>query len=310
MTIDPTVAWTLAAIGLVLVAAEAVRLGLRLRRPDRDWHELTLRIRSWWVIVGAGAIALVAADWLVLWLLAFVSWLALKEYLSMVPTRRADRVVLLVAYLAIPTQWWWIATERYGFFIIWVPVYLFLTMPALMVLRGETAGFLRAAGTLHWGLMQCVFAVGHAAYLFVLPEATARGPGGAGLLLALLLLTQGNDVAQYVWGRLFGRTAISPHVSPNKTVEGFVGGLITTVVLAGLIGPALTPASLPHALLLGAIIGIAGFLGDLSVSAIKRDIGIKDTGTLIPGHGGVLDRIDSLIFTAPLFFHFMRYFYF
>lgn len=309
-SIDPTVAWALGALIAVLVVAEAAVLFLRRSKPERDWTELTLRIRSWWVIVIAGGIALVLNPVAVLVVLAVVSYLALKEYLSVVPTRRADRAVLLIAYLAIPTQWWWIAKEQYGFFIIWVPVYLFMVVPAMMVLRGEVAGFLRALGTLHWGLMLCVFAIGHVAYLFVLPEEGQAGPGGAGLLMLLLILTQGNDVAQYVWGRIFGRHKIAPSVSPNKTVEGFAGGLVTTTVVAGLIGPLLAPLSPPMALAAGALMAVSGFFGDLTVSAVKRDIGIKDTGTLIPGHGGVLDRIDSLIFAAPLFFHFMRYFYY
>ncbi len=246
--VDPTVAWTLVALIVVLVVAEAAFLVLRRSKPEKDWTELKLRIHSWWVIVIAGGIALVLNPIAVLVVLAVVSYLALKEYLSVVPTRRADRAVLLIAYLAIPTQWWWIAQEQYGFFIIWVPVYLFMVVPAMMVLRGEVTGFLRALGTLHWGLMLCVFAIGHVAYLFVLPEAGEAGPGGAGLLLLLLILTQGNDVAQYVWGRIFGRHKIAPSVSPNKTVEGFAGGLVTTTIVAGLIGPLLAPLSLPMAL--------------------------------------------------------------
>ncbi|MER2529688.1 MAG: phosphatidate cytidylyltransferase, partial [Candidatus Competibacter denitrificans] len=103
---------------------------------------------------------------------------------------------------------------------------------------------------------------------------------------------------------------ISPTVSPNKTVEGFVGGAMTTLLLSALLAPWLTPFGLRDALLAGALIAVAGFFGDLSLSALKRDLGIKDSGRLLPGHGGILDRIDSLTYTAPLFFHFSRYLYF
>ena len=157
-------------------------------------------------------------------------------------------------------------------------------------------------------MMACVFAVSHAAYLLVL-ESDAPA-GGAGLLLFLLFLTQANDVAQYVWGRLFGRRKAAPSVSPNKTVEGYLGGFATTGVLALALAPFLTPMDWKHALVGGLIIGFAGFMGDVTISAVKRDIGVKDTGSLLPGHGGVLDRIDSLTFTAPLFFHYVYYFYF
>lgn len=307
MSIDPTVGFTVAAMVGILVVAEIVVFGLRRVAPGVERTELTQRIRSWWVIVLAGGVALVLDTTVVLILLALVSYLALKEYLSMIPTRRADRIVLLVAYLAIPTQWVWIAVRDYGIFIVWVPVYLFIAIPSVMVLRGETAGFLRALGTMFWGAMLSVFAIGHVAYLYVLPGDESSG---AGLLLMLLLLTQGNDVAQYLWGRVLGRRRVAPTVSPNKTVEGFLGGLVTTTVVATVIGPLLTPLSWPMSLAAGAILAVTGFLGDLTVSAVKRDLGVKDTGSLIPGHGGVLDRVDSLIFAAPLFFHFVHYFYY
>ena len=129
-------------------------------------------------------------------------------------------------------------------------------------------------------------------------------------LLFLIFLTQFNDVAQYTWGKMFGRRKIIPGVSPNKTWEGFLGGVGTTFVMAIATAPLVTPFSLAHAAAAGLLIPVAGFIGDVTVSALKRDLGVKDTGSLIPGHGGILDRIDSLTFTAPLFFHFTRYFYY
>ena len=226
----------------------------------------------------------------------------------MVPTRRADRRVLLFAYLAIPLQYVWVGQEWYGMFIIFVPVYMFLLLPALMVIQGETTGFLKAAGTLHWGLMTCVFAVSHAAYLLVLDGEDPAD--GAGLLLFLIFLTQANDVAQYVWGKMLGRNKAAPSVSPNKTVEGYLGGFLTTGALALALAPFLTPMGWKHALVAGLLIGFAGFMGDVTISAIKRDIGVKDTGSTLPGHGGILDRIDSLTFTAPLFFHYVYFFFY
>ncbi|MEJ2575054.1 MAG: phosphatidate cytidylyltransferase, partial [Gammaproteobacteria bacterium] len=127
------------------------------------------------------------------------------------------------------------------------------------------------------------------------------------LVLYLVFLTQFNDVMQYTWGKLFGRHKIIPKVSPNKTWQGFGGGVLTTAVLAALLGPWLTPLSIPQAILAGLIIGAGGFVGDVIISALKRDIGVKDSGSLLPGHGGLLDRLDSLLYTAPLFFHFVYY---
>jgi phosphatidate cytidylyltransferase len=311
-TLSPVVAGSLAGIfGLLVVATLAAWLIGRLR-PGLDLGEVKLRIRSWWVMAAVFALAMVLSRAVSLVFFAFVSFLALKEYLSLIPTRRADRGVLFWAYLAIPLQYWWIADAWYGMFIIWIPVYVFLFLPLRMVLIGETPGFLRAVGTLHWGLMTTVFSISHVAYLLVLPVAarpSAAGLAVAGpsLVLFLVVLTQLNDVAQFLWGKALGRLKVVPTVSPGKTVEGFLGGVGTTLLLALLLAPWLTPLSRWQAVAAGLIIGVAGFIGDVVISALKRDLGIKDSGTLLPGHGGILDRIDSLTYTAPLFFHLIWY---
>lgn len=310
LAVKPNVLYALAGVFGVLALASAIVWLLQRRSPGKDYRELRQRVNSWWIMASVFAAAMSLSRNVSLAFFAFVSFLALKEYLSLVPTRRADRRVLLWAYLAIPLQFLWIAKAWYGMFIIFIPVYAFLFLPMRMVMIGETADFLRAAGTLHWGLMTMVFSISHLAFLLVLPEAQNSVAGGPGLVLFLVLLTESNDVAQYVWGKLLGRHKIIPKVSPNKTWEGFVGGFLTTTGLAVLLAPWLTPLSLEHAAIAGLLIGWAGFIGDVVISALKRDIGVKDSGALIPGHGGMLDRIDSLTYTAPLFFHFMRYLYF
>ena len=293
--------------GLLIVAS----LGLliqRARHPEKDTTELVQRTRSWWVMITIFTLAIVLSRTVSIVFFGILSFLALKEYLSIIPTRRADRRVLFWAYLAIPIQYYWVATGWYGMFIIFVPVYLFLLLPLRMVMIGETKYFLRAIGTLHWGLMMTVFSISHVAYLLVLPGDTAAG--GAALVLYLVFLTEFNDVAQFVWGKLFGKHKITPTVSPNKTWEGFIGGVVTTGLLGVVLAPLLTPMSFPMSLAAGLLIGVSGFVGDITLSALKRDLGIKDSSGLIPGHGGLLDRLDSLIYTAPLFFHFIRYFYY
>ena len=304
--LEPPVAWALAGIFTLLVVATLAVWLLGRLRPQADWTELRLRVRTWWVMAGVFAIALVLSRTVSLVFFAFVSFLALKEYLSLIPTRRADRGVLFWAYLAIPIQYLWIGMGWYGMFIVFIPVYAFLLLPMRMVLIGATEGFLRAAGTLHWGLMAMVFSISHVAALLVLPIANPNGRG-PGLVLFLVFLTQFNDVAQYLWGKALGRHKVIPLVSPNKTVEGLVGGVVTTVALAWLLAPLLTPLTTPQSIAAGLLIGVGGFVGDVVISALKRDLGIKDSGTLLPGHGGILDRIDSLTYTAPLFFHLMWY---
>ncbi len=309
-SLHPNLVWALGGIFIVLVAASVIVAALSRCHPERDWSELQQRVRTWWVMAVVFAIAISLGRSISLAFFAFISFLALKEFLSMIPTRRADRRVLFWAYLAIPIQYIWAGREWYGMFIIFIPVYVFLFLPMRMVLVGETRGFLSAVGTLHWGLMTTVFSLSHLAYMLVLPASGNPHGGGPALALYLVLLTQLNDVSQYVVGKMYGTKKVAPSVSPGKTLEGLLGGIGVTIGLAAVLAPLLTPLDLLQSLLAGLLIGVAGFIGDLTISAVKRDLGRKDTGSLLPGHGGILDRVDSLSYTAPLFFHFTYYLHF
>ena len=302
--------WTLAGIYGLLISSSGVAAILTFRRPQTAHSELNRRIQSWWVMVTVFTLALVLNRTASIVFFALLSFLALREYLSLIPTRLADRRVLLWAYLAIAIQYFWIYIGWYGMFLIFIPIYMFLFLPMRMVLLGDTKGFLNAIGTLHWGLMLTVYTISHLPYLLQLPSAVNPLAGGTGLLVYLLLLTALNDIAQYCWGKLLGKHKAVPSVSPGKTVEGLLGGMAVTTAVAIALAPYLTPFSFVHASCLGLLLSLTGFIGDVTLSALKRDLGIKDSGTLLPGHGGILDRIDSLTYTAPLFFHFTVYFYF
>ena len=315
------VRWALGGIFAALVLASTIVFSVEKFQRRRVSEELRLRIRTWWMIATLFGLALVLNFGASLAFFGFVSFLALKEYLSLIPTRSADRRVLFWAYLSIPLQYYFIYTKWDGMVIVFIPVYVFLWLPARMVMIGRTQGFLRAIGTVYWGLMTTVFCFSHAAFLLAIepaegarvvpswPSTHSADFPGPGLLIFLVVLTQLNDVFQYIWGKSFGKLRVVPSVSPGKTWAGLVGGVLTTVALATLVGPRLTLMDWPHAALAGLIIGLAGFAGDVSISALKRDLGIKDSGTALPGHGGILDRIDSLTYTAPLFFHYVYYLY-
>jgi len=160
--------------------------------------------------------------------------------------------------------------------------------------------------SLQWLLMLTVFGISHLAYLLSLPELPNFNSGGRGLLLFVVFMTEINDVMQFVWGKLFGKKKIIPKISPNKTWEGFIGGVISTTIIGYCLG-FLTPLNGYELIFVSFMIAFTGFIGDVVMSSIKRDIGVKDSGNLIPGHGGVLDRIDSLMYTAPVFFHLVYY---
>jgi phosphatidate cytidylyltransferase len=319
--LSPAVVWVFSVIVVALVAASLAVAILSRRQSERDFRELRLRVRTWWIIVCLFALAVLLNRAGVLVFFGVVSALSLREYLALVPPRASDWRILLWTYLSIPLQYYWIYIEWYGLFIIFIPVYLFLLLPTRLVFMGITDGFVQSTAALHWGLMTTVFSISHAAYLLVLePGANPRWPvhwpagtnsasAGAGLLLFLVLLTELNDIFQYLWGKSIGRIHIAPRVSPRKTLGGFLGGVATTTLLATAIGPWLTFMDWGRSMLAGLMIGLAGFAGDLSISAVKRDLGVKDSGTTLPGHGGILDRIDSLTYTAPLFFHLVWYGY-
>jgi phosphatidate cytidylyltransferase len=305
--IQPNVVIALgAAVGLLLTASITVRV-LKLLRPQKDFSELSLRIRTWWLMAGLFLLALALNNTGSLIFFGFVSFLALKEFLSLIPTRRADRRVLFWAYLAIPLQYYWIGLGWYGMFIAFIPVFMFLALPMRMVTIGETTGYLHAIGTIQWGLMVTVFSLSHIAYLLVLRDNGNPVAGGAGLVFFLVFLTQFNDVAQYCWGKTFGRHKVLPTVSPNKTYEGLIGGIATTMALAYFLSPHLTPLTKIESLAAGLMIGLGGFMGDAAIACFKRDLGIKDSGSILPGHGGILDRVNSLTYTGPLFFHFIYF---
>ena len=309
MDLAPNVIFMIAGMAACLCCVQII---LRMRKSRFDpltYRELSDRLRTWWVILLLFAGALVLGTTASLVFFACVSYLALKEYFSIIPTRRVDRGLLLLAYAAVPIQYYWIAIGWYDLFIIFIPVYMLLLLSAHMVFSGHAEGFLKAIGTLHWGMMVTIYALSHAAYFLAFPPSVNPIAGGPGLILFLVFLTSFNDVAQYVWGKCFGRRKLSPQISPNKSWEGAIGGVATTMVVAMGLAPYLTPHAMLMAALAGALISISGIFGDLTVSAMKRDLGIKDTGSCLPGHGGILDRVDSLVFTAPLYFHFINYVY-
>lgn len=307
---DNPVHATLIGIFALLIIASAIIWFIRHNDRDGKHRELAERVKSWWFMIGIFSVAMLTTPLVSVFFFALLSFLAFKEYISIIPLRRADRRVLFWAYMAIPIQYYFVADDWYGMFIVFIPVWVFFLLPFRMILAGEMQGFLTSVTSVSWGLMITVFAISHAAMLMRFPITPDNMAGGAGLILFLAILNQGNDVAQYVWGKLLGKHKILPLVSPKKTWEGFLGGMGTTVIGALILAPFLTPFNVPFAIFSGIVIAATGFIGDVTFSALKRDIGIKDTGSLIPGHGGILDRIDSLSLAAPLFFHITRYFYY
>jgi len=294
----------------VLILASAIGYVLQQRLSpngsNASIENLNARIKAWWIMVILIGIAFAAGRVGVLILFGFCSFAALREFVTLINTPRADHWALAAAFfIVVPLQYYLLWAEQYGIFSIFIPVYAFLLMPIISVLRGDTERFLIRIAEVQWALMICIFCASHVPALLTL---NIPGYEGRNVLLItfLVIVVQLSDVLQYVWGKLFGRTKIAPKLSPSKTVEGFAGGVIS----ATLIGAALwwiTPFTPVQAGLLAFVITLMGFFGGLVMSAIKRDRGIKDWGNLIEGHGGLIDRLDSVVFSAPIFFHIVRY---
>ena len=315
MNLDTPAGTTLALFGgvaAVLLLASAVGLTLKRAvargRPHAVIDNLIDRVNAWWVMVGAIAAAFVFGRAGVMLLFAFVSWHALREVVTLLPTRRADQVALAVAFYAVlPLQYAFAWSGWYGMFAVFIPVYAFLVLPILAVLGGDTQHFLARTAQMQWGLMASVFCISHVPAL-----QTLDIPGFEGRQLLLIafvvIVVQGSDVLQYVFGKLFGRHPVAPRLSPAKTWEGLIGGVAAATALGAALH-VITPFNPWQAAALSFVMCAMGFLGGLVMSAIKRDRGVKDWGRLIEGHGGMLDRLDSLVFAAPVFFHLVRYFW-
>ena len=312
MTIDKQLIWLLNSVVAFLTVASVVGFVLSRRNnspaAEATIRNLNARTRSWWLMLVIFAAALMTGRAGALVLFGLTSFWALREFVTLTPTRRGDhRTLFWVFFVITPLHYYLLAIGWYELFVIFIPVYAFLFIPLRTAMAGDCDRFLERTAKIQWGLMVCVYCVSHAPALLLLDIPWYRGQN-AKLLFFLVLVVQISDVLQYVWGKTLGRHKIAPHVSPNKTVEGFVGGILSATG----VGTALwwaTPFKPLQAAGMSLVITLMGFAGGLVMSAIKRDRGVKDYGTLIEGHGGVMDRIDSICFAAPIFFHLTRHYF-
>ncbi len=300
--------FALAVLGLASIVGWALHRVVALGRPHPVIDDLNARIMSWWLMVALLAAAFALQSVGLITLFALLSVLALREFASITYTRRGDHFALALGFfIAIPAQYALVAIGWYGLYSILIPVYAFLLLPIASALRGDPTRFLRRVAVTQWGLMLCVYGLSHVPALATL-EITGFEARGELLVAFLLIVVQASDVLQYVWGKLVGGPKLAPTLSPSKTVSGLVGGIASATGLGALLWW-LTPFSPLVAAGMSLMIAAMGAGGGLVMSAIKRDHGIKDWGHLIPGHGGVLDRLDSVVFAAPIFFHVTRYYY-
>ncbi|MFC4320048.1 phosphatidate cytidylyltransferase [Litchfieldia salsa] len=297
--------WTQLVIFISLLTASLLVFLVKRTQPNKDFSSLSFRVKTWWGMFVIFAFATLFNPIVSLLSLMILCFFALKEYYSMIKTRKVDRRAFLWAYLSIPVQFYWIYIEWYGMFIVFIPIYVFLFLPLPRILgKKGTVGFLRSVSSTQWGLMLMVFGLSHLAYFqFASPKY------GPNLVLFLVLLTQLNDVIHFLISLYFGKRKVAPTSNPNISWEGFLGSILITTLVAYLVYPYLTPFDVTFGIISGLLIAIGGFCGALTISVLKRDLLIGDDEKSTNMKESYLSRVDSLTYTAPIFFHVIRYFY-
>jgi len=307
---------TIALIAGVLgLLALATGIGQFLKRhPDRGLdpaavNTFNMRLRGWWIM----CTVLAAAFWLgttaTVVLFGLVSFWALREFITLTPTRKGDhRALFWVFFLFTPLHYVLVGLNRYDVFSVFLPVYATLFVLARVAFAGDYKRFLERTAKIQAGLVVCVYCLSFAPALLQIPIKGATVGSNFRLLFFLILLVQFADCMQYVWSRMLGRRLVAAAVSSNRTWEGLLGSATSTALLAAVLWWAAPPFEPWQAALAGFVVALMGFAGGMTMSAIKRDRGVKDYGTLVVGHGGVLDRIDSLCFAAPVFYHMTQLF--
>lgn len=342
-------------MGILLVAAI---IGVALRRQPESTaspavvRTFNRRVGAWWMMCAILAAGFLFGYVATVVLFGLVSFWALREFITMTPTRRGDHRTLFWSFVAFtPLQYVLVGLghDWYSVYTVMIPVYASLFVPARIAISGDPKRFLERVAKIQAGLLICVYCLSHAPAVLDLQLTTADGQrwvlgtsqptvagdngeqekpreppkvgaaktnadealsygSNAGLLFFFVLIVQLNDVFQYMWGQLLGRNVIAPQINASRTWEGFIGGVLSTILVGILLSWA-TPFGVVWAGPVAGLVALAGFAGSMTMSGIKRDRNVKDYGTLVSGHAGVLDRIDSICFAAPVFFHLTRAFF-
>ena len=325
---------TLVLVGLVLGLLIVVTvIGQLLKRQTDDTinraalSAFNQRIRAWWMMCCLLAAAFWFPEEVAVTMFGLISFWALREFITLTPTRLGDhRALFWVFFGFTPLQYILVGFDQinfplpggrivtrpaYDLYSILIPVYAFLFIPARVAFSGDSKRFLERVAKIQSGLLICVYCLSYAAALLYLDLVDSEGNPynyNARLLFFFIVMVQLADVLTFAWDRLFGRHVIAERINSSRTWEGLLGGAGCTTLIGSMLAWS-TPFTAWQASCMSLMIAILAAGGSMTMSAIKRDRGVKDYGTLVTGHGGVLDRIDSICFAAPVFFHVTRNFF-
>jgi phosphatidate cytidylyltransferase len=303
--------WALAGIVIGLLAVATVVGQVVKRQPHLGLHTAAIetfngRVRAWWIICSLLAVAFISPP-LTVALFGFMSFWALREFITLTPTRLGDhRALFWVFFFFTPLQYVLVWMDKYALYSILIPVYAFLFIPARVALSGDYKRFLERVAKIQSGLLICVYCLSFAPALLYLPLGEAESHANARLLFFFVTMALLSEAVQFIWSRLYGRHVIAPSINAARTWEGLIGGTVTSALVGMVLYWATPFQDVWQVALMSMIIAVMGFAGSMTMSAIKRDRGVRDYGTLVEGHGGVLDRIDAICFAAPVFYHVTR----
>ena len=300
--------WAFSGIVVSLLLIATIVGQVIKRQPHLGLHAAAVesfngRVRAWWIICSLLAVAFLNYGLTVI-LFGFLSFWALREFITLTPTRLGDhRALFWVFFFFTPLQYVMVWLDNYELYSIMIPVYAFLFIPARIALSGDYKRFLERVAKIQSGLLICVYCLSFAPALLYLPTAPDQeSRGNARLLFFFVTIALFSEAMQFLWSRLYGQHVIAPSINAARTWEGLIGGTVSAA-LAGIVLYIFTPYhEVWEAALMSMVIAVMGFAGAMTMSAIKRDRGVRDYGTLVEGHGGVLDRIDSICFAAPVFY--------
>ncbi|MBN2292370.1 MAG: phosphatidate cytidylyltransferase [Pirellulales bacterium] len=307
---------TIGLIGGILLLLGAAEAVVRILKNHQDsgvdpaiLATFHLRVRAWWSLFAVLAAAFFLGKTATVVLFGLIAFWALREFITLTPTRPGDHHALFwVFFVFTPLQFFLVGLGQYQYYSVVIPICGLLFIPWRIAMAGDRKRFLERMAKIQAGLLICVYCLSYAPALMTLELPGESAGRNVNLLLFFVLIVQLSDALQYVWAQIPSRHVIVPTISPNRTWEGLIGGS-ASVTLIGIALYWATPFPFYFAGLVSLAVSLLGFAGGLTMSAIKRDRGVKDYGTLVEGHHGVLDRIDSLCFAAPVFFHFTLWFF-
>src|SRR6185369_15151444 len=302
---------------LVVVSVTAFLFTFREQAGGHDeaWHaelkNFRKLLRTSWFMVVVFWMAWAAGDTAATVLFAVMAFFALREFITLSPTRRGDhRSLVLAFFVVLPIQFWLAATEHFDLFTVFIPVYVFLAIPVVSALAGDTQRFLERNAKLQWGIVVCIYGMSHVPALLLLDFRNYQGKG-AFLVFFLVFVVQTCMLVQHIVTRRLRRPPSAPQVSKSFNWYGWMLGMGAGSFTGGVLS-FITPFKPGQALAMAFVACAAGSMGHLVMKALKRDRGVTawgQRGISVTGANGLLDRVDALCFAAPIFFHSARWYF-